>query len=58
MEKNVKVVNSNNEGWEELVNSTTYDYQTIMFENLDVTFDLIRINNDINGNPRVEIRVC
>ena len=57
MEKNVKVVNSNNEGWEELVNSTTYDYQTIMFENLDVTFDLIRINNDINGNPRVEIRV-
>ena len=57
MEKNVKVVNSNNEGWEELVNSTTYDYQTIMFENLDVTFDLIRINNDINGNPRVEIKV-
>ena len=57
MEKNVKVVNSNNEGWEELVNSTTYDYQTIMFENLDITFDLIRINNDINGNPRVEIRV-
>ena len=57
MEKNVKVVNSNNEGWEELVNSTTYDYQTIMFENLDITFNLIRINNDINGNPRVEIRV-
>ena len=57
MEKNVKVVNSNNEGWEELVNSTTYDCQTIMFENLDITFDLIRINNDINGNPRVEIRV-
>ena len=57
MEKNIKVVNSNNEGWEELVNSTTYDYQTIMFENLDITFDLIRINNDINGNPRVEIRV-
>ena len=57
MEKNVKVVNSNNEGWEELVNSTTYDYQTIMFENLDITFDLIRINNDINGNPRVEIKV-
>ena len=57
MEKNVKVVNSNNEGWEELVNSTTYDYQTIMFENLDVTFDLIRINNDINGNPRIEIKV-
>ena len=57
MEKNVKVVNSNNEGWEELVNSTTYDYQTIMFENLDITFDLIRTNNDINGNPRVEIRV-
>ena len=57
MEKNVKVVNLNNEGWEELVNSTTYDYQTIMFENLDITFDLIRINNDINGNPRVEIRV-
>ena len=57
MEKNVKVVNSNNEGWEELVNSTTYNYQTIMFENLDITFDLIRINNDINGNPRVEIRV-
>ena len=57
MEKNVKVVNSNNEGWEELVNSTTYDYQTIMFEDLGITFDLIRINNDINGNPRVEIRV-
>ena len=57
MEKNVKVVNSNNEGWEELVNSTTYDYQTIMFENLDITFDLIRINNDINGNPRIEIKV-
>ena len=57
MEKNIKVVNSNNEGWEELVNSTTYDYQTIMFEDLGITFDLIRINNDINGNPRVEIRV-
>ena len=57
MEKNVKVVNSNNEGWEELVNSTTYDYQTIMFEDLGITFDLIRINNDTNGNPRVEIRV-
>ena len=57
MEKNVKVVNSNNEGWEELVNSTTYNYQTIMFEDLGITFDLIRINNDINGNPRVEIRV-
>ena len=57
MEKNIKVVNSNNEGWEELVNSTTYDYQTIMFEDLGITFDLIRINNDTNGNPRVEIRV-
>ena len=57
MEKNVKVVNSNNEGWEELVNSTTYDYQTIMFEDLGITFNLIRINNDINGNPRVEIKV-
>ena len=57
MEKNVKVVNSNNEGWEELVNSTTYSYQTIMFEDLGITFDLIRINNDTNGNPRVEIRV-
>ena len=39
MEKNIKVVNSNNEGWEELVNSTTYDYQTIMFEDLGITFD-------------------
>ena len=57
MEKNVKVVNSNNEGWEELVNSTTYDCQTIMFEDLGITFNLIRINNDINGNPRVEIKV-
>ena len=57
MEKNIKVVNSNNDGWEELVNSTTYDYQTIMFADLGITFDLIRINNDINGNPRVEIRV-
>ena len=57
MKKIIKVVNSNNEGWEELINSTTYNYQTIMFEDLDITFDLIKINNDVNGNPRVEIRV-
>ena len=53
----VKVVNSNNGEWQKSVNSVTYDYQTIMFEDLGITFDLIRINNDINGNPRVEIRV-
>ena len=53
----VKVVNSNNGEWQKSVNSVTYDYQTIMFEDLNITFNLIRINNDINGNPRVEIRV-
>ena len=53
----VKVVNSNNGEWQKSVNSVTYDYQTIMFEDLGITFDLIRINNDINGNPRVEIKV-
>ena len=53
----VKVVNSNNAGWENSVNSTTYNYQTITFEDLKITFDLTRINNDINGNPRIEIRV-
>ena len=53
----VKVVNSNNGEWQKSVNSVTYDYQTIMFEDLGITFNLIRINNDINGNPRVEIRV-
>ena len=53
----VKVVNSNNGEWQKSVNSVTYDYQTIMFEDLGTTFNLIRINNDINGNPRVEIKV-
>ena len=53
----VKVVNSNNGEWQKSVNSVTYDYQTIMFEDLGITFNLIRINNDINGNPRVEIKV-
>ena len=53
----VKVVNSNNGEWQKSVNSVTYDYQTIMFEDLNITFNLIRINNDINGNPRVEIKV-
>ena len=53
----VKVVNSNNGEWQKSVNSVTYDYQTIIFEDLNITFNLIRINNDINGNPRVEIRV-
>ena len=53
----VKVVNSNNGEWQKSINSVTYDYQTIMFEDLGITFDLIRINNDINGNPRVEIKV-
>ena len=53
----VKVVNSNNGEWQKSINSVTYDYQTIMFEDLGITFNLIRINNDINGNPRVEIKV-
>ena len=53
----VKVVNSNNGEWQKSVNSVTYDYQTIMFEDLGITFNLIKINNDINGNPRVEIKV-
>ena len=53
----VKVVNSNNGEWQKSVNSVTYDYQTIMFEDLGITFNLIRINNDINGNPRIEIKV-
>ena len=57
MKKIIKVVNSNDEGWKELINSTTYNYQTIMFEDLGITFNLIKINNDVNGNPRVEIRV-
>ena len=53
----VKVVNSNDGEWQKSVNSVTYDYQTIMFEDLNITFNLIRINNDINGNPRIEIKV-
>ena len=53
----VKVVNSNNGEWQKSINSVTYDYQTIMFEDLGITFNLIRINNDINGNPRIEIKV-
>ena len=57
MKKIIKVVNSNNGEWQKSVDSVTYDYQTIMFEDLGITFDLIKINNDVNGNPRVEIRV-
>ena len=53
----VKVVNSNNGEWQKSVNSVTYLCQTITFEDLGITFDLTKINNDINGNPRVEIKV-
>ena len=57
MKKNVKVVNSNNEGWQKSVDSVTHLYQVITFEDLGITFDLTKIKNDVNGNPRVEIRV-
>ena len=57
MEKNVKVVNSNNGEWQKSVDSVTYLCQTITFEDLGITFDLTKINNDVNGNPRVEIKV-
>ena len=53
----VKVVNSNNGEWQKSVDSVTYLCQTITFKDLGITFDLTKINNDVNGNPRIEIKV-
>ena len=55
MEKNIIVVNSENNGWVKPVNSTTYDIQIVEVEDLGITFEITRLNNDINGNPRVRV---
>ena len=55
MENNVIVVNSKNDGWVNPINSTTYDNQIVNVENLGITFEIIRLNNDIYGNPRVSV---
>ena len=55
MEKNVIVVNSQNNGWVNPINSTTYDVQIVNVENLGITFEITRLNNDVYGNPRVSV---
>ncbi len=55
MEKNIVVVNSKNNGWVNPINSTTYDIQIVEVENLGITFEIIRLNNDVYGNPRVSV---
>ena len=55
MENNVIVVNSKNDRWVNPINSTTYDNQIVNVENLGITFEIIRLNNDIYGNPRVSV---
>ena len=55
MENNIIVVNSQNNGWVNPINSTTYDAQIVNVENLGITFEITRLNNDIYGNPRVSV---
>ena len=55
MKKNVIVVNSKNNGWVEPINSSTYDTQIVEVENLGITFEIKRLNNDVYGNPRVSV---
>ena len=55
MEKNIIVVNSQNNGWVKPINSITYDNQIVEVENLGIVFEITRLNNDMYGNPRVSI---
>ena len=55
MEKNIIVVNSKNDGWVNPIASTTYDNQIVEIENLGITFEITRLNNDVYGNPRVSV---
>ena len=55
MENNIIVVNSKNDGWVNSINSTTYDNQIVNVENLGITFEIIRLNNDMYGNPKVSV---
>ena len=55
MKKNIIVVNSKNDGWVNPINSTTYDTQIVEVENLGIVFEIIKLNNDIYGNPRVSV---
>lgn len=55
MKKNVIVVNSENNGWVKSICSTTYDVQIVEVEDLGITFEITRLNNDVNGNPRVRV---
>ena len=55
MENNIIVVNSQNNGWINLIASTTYDNQMVKVENLGIVFEITRLNNDMYGNPRVSV---
>ena len=55
MENNIIVVNSQNNGWVNPINSTTYNTQIVKVENLGITFEIVRLNNDVYGNPRVSV---
>ena len=55
MEKNIIVVNSKNNGWVNPIASTTYDTQIVKVENLGIVFEITRLNNDVYGNPRVNV---
>ena len=50
-------VNTKKEGWEKDIIQDTLETQRIYAEDLDAMFVVKRINRDVNGNPRAEIKV-
>ena len=50
-------VNTKKEGWAKDIIQDTLETQRIYAEDLDAMFVVKRINRDVNGNPRAEIKV-
>ena len=50
-------VNTKEEGWTKNIIQDTLETQRIYAEDLDAMFVVKRINRDVNGNPRAEIKV-
>ena len=50
-------VNTKKEGWEKDIIQDTLETQRIYAEDLDAMFVIKRINRDVNGNPRAEIKI-